>query len=139
MDGTQDLIWSKQESISLRHVDHNLIPQEAFIGFYEVSDTTGEHLDKVTFNVLVRLNMPLSGLQEYDGGIKGAQAKILEQQPLALFVHCGPHCVNLAAHAACKSLTLTCDALDWVHCLGCLYSLSGKFRNAFKEIAATRG
>lgn len=93
------------------------------------------------------LNLTLSGLhgQPYNGAanmsgrIKGAQAKILEQQPLALYVHCGPNCVNLVAQAACKSSKMTCDTLDWIHSLGCLYNLSGKYTNAFKEIAATEG
>lgn len=47
MDGTQGVIGTEQESICMRYVDHNLVPQEAFIGFYEVAETTGENLAKV--------------------------------------------------------------------------------------------
>ena len=75
------------------------------MGFYEVSSTTEENLAKAAKDVLLRLNLLLSGLrgQTYDGAAnmsgnsKGAQARIREKQPLVLYVHCCPHCVNLVA------------------------------------------
>jgi hypothetical protein len=75
------------------------------LGFYEVSSTTEENLAKAAKDVLLRLNLLLSGLrgQTYDGAAnmsgnsKGAQARIREKQPLVLYVHCCPHCVNLVA------------------------------------------
>ena len=93
--------------------------------------------------MLLRLNLPLSGLcgQTYDGAAnmsgdrKGAQARIREMQPLALYVHCGAYCVNLVTQAACKASSLTSDALDWLHKRGCLYKLSGKYKTTFVNIA----
>lgn len=38
-------------------------------------------------------------------------------------VHCGTLCANLVTQDACKALSQTSDALDWVHNLGCLYKL----------------
>ncbi|XP_010790523.1 zinc finger MYM-type protein 1-like [Notothenia coriiceps] len=69
------------------------------------------------------------------GDRKGAQARVREMQPLALYVHCGAHCVNLVTQAACKASSLTSDALDWLHKLGCLYKLSGKYKTKFINIA----
>ena len=40
------------------------------------------------------------------GGAKGVQAVIKETQPLALYVHCGPHCLKLVTHTA-KNHNLT--------------------------------
>lgn len=70
------------------------------------------------------------------GNRKGAQARIREMQPLALYVHCGAHCANLVTQAACTASSLTSDALDWVHKLGCLYKISGKYKTKFVNIAA---
>ncbi|KAL1269056.1 hypothetical protein QQF64_031345 [Cirrhinus molitorella] len=103
----------------------------------------GENLAKVATDVLLRLHLPLSGLrgQTYDGAANmsgnknGAQARIREMQPLALYVHCGAHCANLVTKAACTASSLTSDALDWVHKLGCLYKLSSKYKSKFVNIA----
>lgn len=143
MDGTQDVAGVEQESICIRYVDHDLIPHEEFVGLYEVSSTTGENLARVAVDVLQRMNLPLSGLrgQTYDGAANmsgktgGVQAKIKEIQPLALYVHCGPHCVNLVTQAACSSSCVVMDALSLVHKLGTLFNQSGKFKMVFKEIA----
>lgn len=70
-----------------------------FVNLYE---TTGQGIAKVAADVLLRLNLPMSGLrgQTYDGASNmagkhtGAQAILRRQQPLALYVHCGAPCVN---------------------------------------------
>jgi hypothetical protein len=124
---------------------HDLVPVEDFVGFYEVSLTTKENLAEVATDVLLHLNLPLSGLsvQTYDGAanmsgkIKGTQARLGAVQPLALYVHCGPHSVNLVTQAACLSSTVMCDGLKWLHKLGCLHNQSGKYKTTFKEIATS--
>ena len=144
IDGTQDMSGVEQESICIRYVDHDLVPHEMFIGLYEVSSTTGEAIAKVARDVLLRLNIPIDGLrgQTYDGAANmsgihsGVQAEIKRQQPLALYVHCGSHCVNLVTQAACQSSPLVRDALQWTHELGTLTNMSGKFKGIFSEVAA---
>ncbi|KAI4811394.1 hypothetical protein KUCAC02_014304 [Chaenocephalus aceratus] len=80
-------------------------------------------------------------IQTYDGAAnisgesKGVQALLREKQPLALYVHCGPHCVNLVTQTACSSSSVVSDALNLVHKLGTLYHQSGKYDTIFKEIA----
>ncbi|MEQ2215955.1 hypothetical protein XENOCAPTIV_008434 [Xenoophorus captivus] len=58
------------KSVCLRYVDHDLLPHEEFVGLYRVSETTGQA--KVAADVLLRLNVPMSGLrgQTYDGQYK---------------------------------------------------------------------
>lgn len=115
IDGTQDVWGIEQESFCFRYVVHDLVPLEDFVGFYEVSLTTEENLAEVATDVLLHLNVPLSGLsgQTYDGAanmsgkIKETQARLIAVQPLALYVHCGPHSVNLVTQAACPSSAVT--------------------------------
>jgi hypothetical protein len=146
VDGTQDVSGAEQESVCLCYVDHDLVPHEEFIGLYRVSETTGEGIAKVATDVLLRLNLPMSGLrgQSYDGASNmagkytGAQAIVRRQQPLALYVHCGAHCVNLITQAACSASPLIRDSLSWVHQLGILYIQSGKFKSRFELIATSK-
>lgn len=69
IDGTQDISSNEQESICLRFIDHDFVPHEQFIGLYGVSETTSQSITKIAIDVLLRLNLPLSGLrgQSYDG------------------------------------------------------------------------
>ncbi|KAL2101376.1 hypothetical protein ACEWY4_003137 [Coilia grayii] len=147
MDGTRDTSGVEQEALCLRYVDKNLMVHEEFIGLYETTSTTGENLAKIILDVLLRLNLPISGLrgQAYDGASNmsgkyaGAQAVIQRKQPLAPFIHCGAHCVNLVTHQACSASPLIRNALDWVHDLGTFFGQSGKLKDQFKAIAASEG
>ena len=69
VDGTQDITGAEQESICIRYVDIDLNVHETFIGLYNVPGTTGDTISKMVFDVLMRPNLPLSGLraQTYDG------------------------------------------------------------------------
>lgn len=144
--GTQDISGKEQEAICLRYVDHDLIPHEVFIGLYRTNDTTGKGLADMASDVLVRLNLPLSGLrsQTYDGSANmagkysGTQAVLKEKQPLALYIHCGAQCVNLITQKAVLASVLIHDALDWVHQLGLLLGQSGKSKAMLEYIAITQ-
>ncbi|KAK0150020.1 Zinc finger MYM-type protein 1 [Merluccius polli] len=143
IDGTQDITGTEQESICIRYVDQDLMPREEFIGLYEVASTTGANLAKMATDVLTRLDLPISQLrgQTYDGASnmsgsgQGVQAILKRQQPLASYVHCGPHCVNLVTQATCTAAPFVRDALTWVHDLGVLFKKSGKSKAIFKDIA----
>ncbi|XP_069381427.1 zinc finger MYM-type protein 1-like [Paralichthys olivaceus] len=143
IDGTQDVSGVEQESICVRFVDADLQPKEEFLGLYEVLSTTGENIAKVACDVMTRLDLPLSQLrgQTYDGAAnmagrwQGVQAILRAQQPLAVYCHCGPHCVNLITQAACLSSPLVRDSMALVHELGGFFNQSGKFKLVFQEIA----
>lgn len=145
VDGTQDISGIEQESICLRYVDKDLVPQEVFMGLYQTSDTTGKVLANIALDALTRLNLPLTCLrgQTYDGAanmsgkFNGAQAIIKNLQPLAVHVHCGAHCINLVTQKACSASVLIRDVLDWLNQLGVLFGQSGKFKVLFKNIASS--
>ncbi|KAK0146632.1 Zinc finger MYM-type protein 1 [Merluccius polli] len=129
VDGTQDISGTEQESICLRYVDQDLVPQEVFMGLYQTNDTTGRVLANIALDALTRLNLPLASLrgQTYDGASNMS----------AVHVHCGAHCINLVTQKACSASILIRDALDWVNQLGVLCSQSGKFKTLFKDIASS--
>lgn len=129
----------------LRFVDHDLVVHEEFIGLYEVSLTTGENLGRVVKDVLLHVNLSITGLrgQAYDGAANmagkyaGTQAIIQREQPLAPYVHCGAHCVNLITQQACTASAVIRNSIEWVHELGILFCRSGKLKDIFKGIAKT--
>ena len=45
----------------MRYVDHDLVPYELFIGLYALSWTTRKEIAQVAVDVLLRLNLPMSG------------------------------------------------------------------------------
>ena len=68
------------------------------------------------------------------GQYKGCQAKICEKQPLALFVHCGAHCVNLVSQSVGEGVIPIRDAMATLQELGNLFSQSIKCRTSFTLI-----
>ncbi len=143
--GTQDVTGAEQESVCLRYVDPDLVPHVEFVGLHRFSETRSQGIAKVAADVLLRLNLPVAGLrgQTYDaatnmaGKYTGAQAILRRQQPLALYVHCGAHCVNLITQAGCFASPLIRDCLSWVHQLDILFGQSGKFKSMFENIATS--
>ena len=145
VDGTRDVTGVEQESICIRYVDEDLIPTEVFMGFYEASKVTGENISAIIKDVLIRLQLSLESLrgQAYDGAANmsglynGAQALIRREQPLALYVHCVSHCVNLATEAAVMESSVIRNSLGVVNELGVLSSQSGKFQTIFHGAASS--
>lgn len=107
VDGSRDCSGQEQESICIRTVDNDLTVHEDFVGFYKMTTTTGGAIANMIKDVLVRLQLPMSFLrgQTFDGAsnmsgcCNGAQAVVCQSQPLAVFIHCGAHCSNLAMKA----------------------------------------
>ena len=95
-----------------------------------------QRANRILLDVLHRLQLPVEKLrgQTFDGAANmsgaynGAQALMKEVQPLAIFVHCSAHCVNLVTEAACSASQLVRDAIDAVHELGVLSKQSASSR-----------
>ncbi|KAL4120834.1 hypothetical protein QTP88_013452 [Uroleucon formosanum] len=103
VDETQDLSKHEQVAIILRYVNNDFYSIEAFLGFYKVESTDGLTLSLLIKNVLISNGLQLECLrgQCYDGAAslrgayKGVQSRIKEENPLALYVHCNAHILNL--------------------------------------------
>jgi hypothetical protein len=145
VDGTQDASKKEQLSICMRYVDEEFVPCEEFIGLFEPPNTTGATLATCIKDVCLRLQLPLSMLrvQTHDGASnmsgehRGCQAIICQEQPLALYVHCGAHCINLVSAAVSDSCPSVRNALQVLNDLGALFSQSIVARSTFSAIVDT--
>ena len=115
-DEATDSSNSEQLAISVRFVDSSSKPQECFLGFSECS--SGVSGEAIAGNILSNLRNwkldpnDLRG-QAYDGAgamagaTKGAAARILQQYPKALFMHCAAHKLNLCVVKCCSILEVS--------------------------------
>jgi Domain of unknown function (DUF4371)/hAT family C-terminal dimerisation region len=147
VDGTTDITIQEQESIVIRYVDENLVPNEVFLGFFAQSNgTTGEALTAMILDVLLRLGLPLANLrgQTYDGAssmsgkYNGTQALIARQQPLAIYVHCLMHAGNLVAQEAMEASNIIQDAASLTNDVAATCSRSTKLTTILRGLQAEK-
>ena len=78
--------------------------KEAFVGFHATKTTDGETLYKLVKEVINKLQLELEnivgecfdGANNRSGVNKGLSARMKECSPLAIYVHCYGHLLNLA-------------------------------------------
>ncbi|XP_069700787.1 52 kDa repressor of the inhibitor of the protein kinase-like [Periplaneta americana] len=111
VDETTDISSNEQLSLCVRFVDREkCYLYEEFLRFVVVQDLSGEALSKVVLSELWDLGLDIPNLrgQGYDGGanmsgkFRGVQARILKEQPLAYYMHCASHCLNLSLSKSCS-------------------------------------
>ena len=49
-DGTQDVSGMEQECMSIRFVHQNFVPQEVFVGLYQINEPTGQNIAAIFFD-----------------------------------------------------------------------------------------
>lgn len=111
-DETADISVQEQLSFCFRIVTNDLEIHELFVGFYTTGDTRAETLFNIIKDVLLRFDLKLGNCrgQCYDGasnmaGIHGGlQAKILEVEPRAQYVHCFAHSLSLVVQDTLKNV-----------------------------------
>ena len=113
-DEVTDVANREQLSIVIRYVDSDtLLVREDLVGFFECdTGITGRSLADKIMSTLERFGLDLQYLrgQAYDGAgnmagsVNGTAALITAKYPLALYLHCTSHCLNLAV---VKSLGVT--------------------------------
>lgn len=112
VDDTTDITQVSQCSVIVRFVNADGALVERFLGFYDVSaDRSSETL----FALLDKLLRPFGyehklvgqcydGASVMSGHLNGLQKKIKEKAPLAVFVHCLAHRLNLVLQQSCKKI-----------------------------------
>ena len=108
-DETTDISNKEELSVSLRYVLDNKV-HEVFIDFMEVERITGVILAHSIIHLLTTLGLSLSDLrgQCYDGASNmagarsGCKSVIMREAPMAIYIHCAAHRLNLAVVSACK-------------------------------------
>ena len=113
-DEVTDVLNKEQLSLVLRYVHPDtLFIREDLMGFFECdTGISGRQLSDKIIASLEAYGLDLSILrgQSYDGAgnmagsVNGTAALISQQSPLALYLHCAFHCLNLAV---VRSLEIT--------------------------------
>lgn len=108
VDSSPDVTHTDQLSIVLRYVNEDAEPKERFIAFLPLNDHKSLSLSNCVLNVLENCDLDILNCrgQSYDnasnmaGKYSGLQARIKEISPLADFVPCSTHSLNLVGSNA---------------------------------------
>lgn len=111
VDSTPDVSNVDQLTFVIRFVAPDGSPNERFITFIPNCGHKGEDMEKAVINTLESLNLNISDCrgQSYDnasnmsGCYKGLQNRIKEQNPLAHYVPCAAHSLQLVGSTAAES------------------------------------
>lgn len=109
-DETTDVGGKQQMSFCVRFFDREQnVLREEFLQFIPVENATGNGLAEIILKAIADFGLNGQNVvgQGYDGAaamsgaFNGVQARICEQFPRALYVHCSAHCLNLAISFSC--------------------------------------
>nr|XP_047124170.1 zinc finger MYM-type protein 1-like [Hydra vulgaris] len=135
-DCTPDISRKEQLSLTIGIVDLSLDIRveikEYFLGFFSVSDSTGLGLTEVLIELLTKHGLEISNCrgQGYDNGsnmkrkINCVQKRILNLNPLALYVPCGNHSLNLVISDSARSSVKSIAVFGILQRLFTLFSAS---------------
>jgi len=110
-DETADISGIEQVSICVRYIDReSIVLREDFLQFVPTIDVSGKGLARLILDSLQSLGIDTSYLrgQGYDGAaamsghINGVQSHIKKHHPLAHYVHCSAHSLNLVVSKSCE-------------------------------------
>ncbi|XP_050056136.1 zinc finger MYM-type protein 1-like [Aphis gossypii] len=112
-DETQDIGKHEQVAIVLRYVNEKLEVHESFVGFYRAKRTDGKTLVNELKNDLISMGLNIKNLraQCYDGAsnmrgpYKGVAAIIMQEAPMAMYIHCNAHILNLCIVNCCMRVS----------------------------------
>ena len=118
VDATPDSSHLEQTTFILRYLNFNAEKkkyniEERFLEYVDCNKKTGEDIAKLIRDTLQKRNIPLNECrgQGYDNGsnmrgeYSGAQARILQDNELAIFSPCAGHQMNLVGVHAAESCT----------------------------------
>ena len=127
-------------AICIRFLDHKRDIREEFLTFLSLERITGRKISESIFIFLKENNIPTSNMhgKGHDGASNmsseavGVQALIKEVAPLATYVHCNGHCLNLLISKSC-SLPQVQNVLDRMqNC--CHFFLNSPKRSGLLEV-----
>ena len=103
VDETSDISRTEQVAVCVRYVVEG-DTKESFVGFYSTPSTEGETLYELIKDVFRKLGLSLEnvvaecfdGASNMSGVNRGLAARMKECSPLAIYIHCYGHLLNLA-------------------------------------------
>ena len=146
-DETTDISGKEQLAISLRWVTSSYEIHEDLIGLVYVEMTDASTLKTVIRDSLIRCGVSLSSCrgQAYDGAanmaghLNGVAAKILAEEPKAIFVHCLAHSVNLCLQECGRQSKVIRDGLSLVNEICNFIRSSPKRLSLFERMKSESG
>lgn len=142
-DEATDVSTREQVSLCIRFLDSKdgiLYVREEFIGFIHTVSLKSEALAQVILNALQDNGLDITKIraQCYDGAANmagkrsGVQARIRQIVPLAYYVHCKAHCLNLAlVHSSKEACVRT--MMSTVQDIAFAFEYSSKRLEAFSD------
>jgi len=141
VDETSDISRKEQVAICLRYIVEGQT-KESFVGFYSTPSTEGQALHELIKDVFRKLDLKLEEIvgQCFDGaanmsGIhKGLATRMRENSPLAIYVHCYGHLLNLAIQSTMTDVVPLRNALGTIQSLYNFLEASPKRHAMFEDI-----
>ena len=132
---------TEQLAICVRFVDVGGNIREEFLTFVKLARITGAHIAQEILHVLEELDIPVENMrgQGYDGAsnmsseVVGVQTRIREKSPLATYIHCSGHCLNLVISHSC-TLPEVRNMLDKLKNCSLFFQHSPKRNNLLEHI-----
>ena len=114
------------------------------IGLYATDRTDAGNLTQLIKDVLVRLSLPLErcrgqcydGASNMSGRRSGVAARIQQEEPRALYVHCMGHSLNLAVQDTSRSVKVMADTFDTVLEMAKVFKYSAKKKAMLLKLKA---
>ncbi|KAL4122041.1 hypothetical protein QTP88_014447 [Uroleucon formosanum] len=142
VDETQDLSRHEQVAIIIRYATKDLSPAEVFLDFYETETTDGETLSMLIKSTFVSHGLKIENIrgQCYDGtasmrgSYKGVQARIREENHLAMYIHCNAHILNLCLIDLAKQVSYVRNVFGTLNTLHNFIGASSKRHAIFEKM-----
>ena len=140
-DEAQDCSNKEQMSITVRFVDKDKEIREEFFRFMLCdSGVSGEALAKVITDSVKEIGLDMKDCREqgYDGAgnmavkCADAAAKIRSEYPLAIYMHCAFHKLNLCVASSC-SVQMVKNMMDAVRVISDFFNNSPKRQTALEK------
>ncbi|XP_045031515.1 zinc finger MYM-type protein 1-like [Daphnia magna] len=117
LDSTPDISHVDQLTFVIRYVLEDGTPVERFFGFFPISGHTATEMEKFLLEQLEKHDIKIEDCrgQSYDnasnmsGQYNGLQAKIKKRNPLAEYVPCAGHSLNLIGSSAAEACSASLD------------------------------
>ena len=136
---------TEQLALCIRFMDSRNNIQEEVLQFTELERIAGSHTADDVLKLFKNLEIPVENMrgQGYNGAVNisnhqvGVQARIREEAPLAAYIHCSRHCLNLVISPSC-SLPEVRNVLDKLkNC--CMFFHNSPKRNGLLELVVRKG
>ena len=94
-------------AICARFVDSEKNVREEFRTFVKLERITGEKVAESVLDFSKENDIPVANMRGYNDASNiasnrvGVQARIRQEAPLAVYVHCNGHCLNLVISKSC--------------------------------------